>query len=69
MTRKQPKFEAIVGGDIIDITDTMLPLYLVIDTIERMIPATKMRLIMELLGRTHEYHAFLQHEADNVEKT
>lgn len=58
MESQNPKFEVMVGSTSVNIVDKQLAMGVVIELIERMIPATKMRLIMVLLGRIDEYQRY-----------
>lgn len=49
----------VVNGYTIDIGDPSIDIIDLVMYLERMIPATRMRLIMTLLGRREEYEEFL----------
>lgn len=66
METQRPKFNVFIGVLEIDLVDPTVEMALLIETIERMIPATKMRLIMELLGRTNEYQNFLSRGSERT---
>lgn len=49
----------VVNGYTIDIGDPSIDILDLVTYLERMIPATRMRLIMLLLGRMEEFEEFL----------
>lgn len=59
MMSQPPKFEIVTNGHVIDISDPMIEIVELVEIIEAMIPATKMRLIMTLLQRTDDFNEFL----------
>ena len=59
MMSQQPKFEVVTKGRVIDILDPMVEIGELVEIIEAMIPATRMRLIMSLLQRTADFNKFL----------
>ena len=49
----------VVNGYTIDIGDPSIDIVDLVTYLERMIPATRMRLMMTLLGRMEEFEEFL----------
>lgn len=52
-------FHIVVNGYTIDIGDPSIDIVDLVSYLERMIPATRMRLMMTLLGRMEEFEEFL----------